>query len=1006
MSLSRIRAFAIACAVLPLGLVVSDGFAAPPATSVVPKPRQPPNKPKHPHVAAPPATTPCAAPTAANCRDLNYLVTACGQRKDSQDSCGRTLSAARKPIPQHSFYKATAKNFDINTVQPPEWVNDKFTPYVPGQAASWTGRGTGLVAKRERERFALGKQYTPTMNLDALKNAATAQYESDGNEVHSCDEYVYKYYYDWNRFEDAAAACGKDYGCVADVGLGNRAGPKIAGKAGVGNGLRQKSPTQGTKHGPMPGSQYDFVAGFYEAHGLMNPLSIDGQTTQFALLTGDLPKNAWFTFASQWLDPKWLTQIFGQKWSADFQALASALSDGALYYNLSNQSTAGNNEKFDDEWAWHKHLRQKTKNVPDEQVKQIAHRTALVEALLLSAGTPGSNPYYQYETTVPESITKYTWGVDPYGRLQQGVNEGAYTQNATERRRSRRHGRAPSNGQLPPTPPTTPPAQSKPTLGFKPPPPNGWTADTSSPNMPQFLCTPTTTPILVMPGATYEEGLQAGMARCKLFNMYLAEWWRKKRNEANGGCKDNANCGCLHIDPANNSAGCDWSSKGFNDRWVGPGYYQKQRQAAQSYCENFGNVTPGKPGPAGDPSTKENADLEGYESYMRRGEKAMAELAKIPNRPGAARGAQANNPGIKKADWGQLKQEGSEFGDRDFFAGSYDARAGWELRPVALIPSTPKQVDDKGFELTGQVCQMTGELYGVFQASAWIFGGQINAVDGDAWLVLNDTRGLAENSVGNGTTVPTPKNMGDGNVHYEAHLIVLGYQLFATTNTGTGDVFDRYEKGTAASGEYVTDPATKPVTLGTSHDSWNIPDPQPEIPFSIGPIPCYISGYAELSLDVEATAQVDLPTDCTRPVGYPGHKFGPRLQVTPSASLAGVAEAGVGIAGIISVGVRGELTIVDLQVPITTSLTVDAPKGKDPAMLNFGIGVDGFLTTLGGAISVYFQLLFFDEEIELFSWGGIGPSKFQIVPSFHTKVPLPAVQTFVTGPAPKGKVWQ
>jgi len=43
------------------------------------------------------------------------------------------------------------------------------------------------------------------------------QWESDGYAVNSCDEWVYKKYYDYRRFQDAAATCGGDPDCVYDV---------------------------------------------------------------------------------------------------------------------------------------------------------------------------------------------------------------------------------------------------------------------------------------------------------------------------------------------------------------------------------------------------------------------------------------------------------------------------------------------------------------------------------------------------------------------------------------------------------------------------------------------------------------------------------------------------------------------------------------------------------------------------------------------------------------------
>src|SRR5262249_299584 len=156
-------------------------------------------------------------------------------------------------------------------------------------------------------------------------------------------------------------------------------------------------------------------------------------------------------------------------------------------------------------------------------------------------------------------------------------------------------------------------------------------------------------------------------------------------------------------------------------------------------------------------------------------------------------------------------------------------------------------------------CQMSGSLYGVFEAAGWVFNQGINAVDADAWAVLNDNKTVAANDVlAQGSTSITPpyKNLGDRALRYEAHLIVLGQQRFQSLSPPSGNEWSKYERNQATAG---TDYAVvqnvannTPVSLGSAHTTWNLPDPAPEIPFTIGPIPCYISGFAELALDVDA----------------------------------------------------------------------------------------------------------------------------------------------------------
>jgi hypothetical protein len=61
-----------------------------------------------------------------------------------------------------------------------------------------------------------------------------ATWESDGTRVNSCSEYVYKKYYDYGRFEEAAASCGSDFICIynvaAFVGAPGIAAPYLHGR--------------------------------------------------------------------------------------------------------------------------------------------------------------------------------------------------------------------------------------------------------------------------------------------------------------------------------------------------------------------------------------------------------------------------------------------------------------------------------------------------------------------------------------------------------------------------------------------------------------------------------------------------------------------------------------------------------------------------------------------------------------------------------------------------------
>ena len=55
----------------------------------------------------------------------------------------------------------------------------------------------------------------------------------------------------------------------------------------------------------------------------------------------------------------------------------------------------------------------------------------------------------------------------------------------------------------------------------------------------------------------------------------------------------------------------------------------------------------------------------------------------------------------------------------------------------------------------------------------------------------------------------------------------------------------------------------------------------------------------------------------------------------------------------------------------------------------FDVSMDLTLATLSGSISLYIEFIGFEEELELFRWNGIGPTKIPLIqPALHAEMPL------------------
>jgi hypothetical protein len=407
--------------------------------------------------------------------------------------------------------------------------------------------------------------------------------------------------------------------------------------------------------------------------------------------------------------------------------------------------------------------------------------------------------------------------------------------------------------------------------------------------------------------------------------------------------------GCLLglIDNTQYANSCDWSPKSFIQQYVG--LFEAQRQAAYARClADTGDVFPlsmnqdGSPptpfaNTALDTSAQWTDSLADFENFMDEYEvrdvlnyiydKQVASTdANFQNETSTLPVLTTNATSTTAATSATI---GQSAGDTHQFGGSYfgataSYTAEWQatakLEPAANVP--PKQV------LINEVDeQVQGSLVG----TVTVFGAKQPIVN--ASVTLDSQPGLAGENV---------------------NFAVLGTSIYTSSASFTPD--------------------TAPLAIA------NLSDTPASAGFStIIPILCIpvkVSAGVSLTVGVTATGDASPPPQTPTPTNLSGSVTG---TVTPFAHVDGYAQVGVDVL-IASVGIEGNITLIDANVPITGTVAVGSTAGG-PFTLNSSVTANLQLNELAGEIDLYAQVgvcpVCDTAKIYLLSWNG-----------FHQEIPL------------------
>ena len=357
--------------------------------------------------------------------------------------------------------------------------------------------------------------------------------------------------------------------------------------------------------------------------------------------------------------------------------------------------------------------------------------------------------------------------------------------------------------------------------------------------------------------------------------------------------------GCLSPDGYN----CDWSPAMFAQRFEG--HFAKSRENAFQYCVLMtGGNTLDNP----DQSfhvPKESRNMDEFPVHLQSVKDLLREqLDGLPYMTADGGEAQV----------GERVTGGQDIGDASWFGAGYDYTAGWSVTP------------DFGANPTDNTaaCGLGGSSDATFNAHVSVLGQHVP-------LVHVQGQGQAA----------------DGTGSYGIEAEFLG-QTFE--NSG-GMHFHQVDTGSVR-----TNKASATVVV------------------VVVPVTFEVFGEMEFGYDVEAEAT----SQSTCGTGQSNPRLGMKLSVQPFARVNAVGSAGVGVSGA-QAGVRGRIALLDTKLPLDASLYVK-PDPEIPSSIKLfpTASADFEAATLSGRMSAFaevdYKLGSYTAEKTIYSWRGLHDS--------------------------------
>ncbi len=882
-----------------------------------------------PKTKAPGARLPTAAcvegsPTKEVCLAKGYLQGCAKHRK----ACEPFVLDGIKEHRESAAYKSapSAKMLRPGMDAIPQSVRTgKVFAYKPPAKTSIGPSSNGLFS-----RTGLTGPAVASKAASAKKHHRSPNWEKNGDQVASCEEYAYEQMYDWTRFTDASAACRDDWQCQLEIAYEPSA-PGIAYRK-----LERK-----------------------DGRALAHQIDVKSK--------GKVTKNDLFVFDSNFIEniaraggPK-LTSMDHDKFprTPEIDGLIKALEQGHDFYSYGCKTKTCGDRKFSNEWAFHETMSNKHAAVSTAEFEEYERRRNEFNRLLAEWGVAvmrtadkalkKSNKIekvFEHPLThviTPEGRVEFTEstaqmlaknravfeskakavGINPAGlskgkiqQLQGNVPQyhGALEflrreTDATEDGVNSPVGVLAAPMPAKPMPRTRPASTAKPTTSTAKPMPRASTGASTASAVKKVPLKPKWVDECAAWGneETDAEIVGVGPHSCRLGQFLRREWARKAAGEIS----------CLDL---GNSV-CDWSPMAFQRRFVEGAPYLARQAEYETECKDWmPSISPKKDLATNKSLYPKLAVLESeILDIQKDAEEAMEQLAPY-----------AERNGTKITSIGRAFRERDAWGDKGWVAAGYDTKFDWKVAVSG--------------RKDGQACELSGHAGGGFDLDTWLIGNKVTLLAGASRGKLN---GKAKK------------------LELDANLRVFGISVF--------------NEGVKTDLVYAPEPNFK--------SPGKITNPPPQWTVMAGPVPISGAVWAEVMYGVGFRAEgvANSPTCDINDV-----KFGIKTTLAPMFKFSVFGQIGVGVTGVLSAGVRGMLNLLTIAVPLSSGLTTNFSKtssGQKVAQLEFDVAINLLMGTLSGKLMLYIEVLGFEETWELFRWKGL-ETKIPLMDPLGVELPL------------------
>lgn len=824
------------------------------------------------------------APSELACKDTLYREKCPGKKDECRPILRTGFKRAYSSFPPRERYDGLDDTGVIVPGHTQKRILDSASLLVNGGFASYEGMEARHKALAQRAEITPSSSYV----------RAPAWIGTP--EVNSCAEYVYEKYYDYMRFIDAANSCKDDAGCVVDMAY-------------------FELPFDGQMHTPSPNITSRPMSGRSTQRVPLPPIP---------LTKGVVPKNAFYNGVIL-LPPILRDQIRAvyPDWGAMLDNVAGRAYAGSNYYRWGDADHSGPApvKTFTNEFAYHKAMRELTRNIPVPEATANLHRVHEFEEKLASFiseaychGLSGAANCIELPKIKKNALLEMVGG-DPWVRNRIFGNETLLGQALTfglQGKAVRLDGAGTAvlslESVLDVGMPQLPGGEiggiggidtTSYVIGTQVPPPNEDPVLDPSPvwnTAGHFLAND-----LVTEWANQPPTLDTSSGKPRLNCAVEAETsaYRLLACEATNALLDEIgrdNPGCLDT----NYKGCDWHPSMFDDRFHKTQQYMAERVHDYNQCtrwtlNNFLTVVP----------ADKNDNFEQVEKFIEQ-RIAAFDAFKAPRRMN----------GDKVESWGQSESDSITLGDKNTYGGGYSYLVGWSSTPI-------RKNNAPG------ICRMEFAADAQFGSWATAFGSDIRIIDAVANVHVNEG------------------DSGDA------------------TFTRSLKVFDQ---------EFLVD---GPSTVHINHASsaadkevdkrWGV-SKTIILPYGFS---ITIGGGIEVAAGVAFSASAATPKVDEQTCANGPQPFSAEAVLTPHARASAYLTATGGWMGIVEAGTEAELDILSGSLPVTAKAFVTPPATpQDHPKLRFELSGNLTLTTLSGHVDACGCFVGACECTEVVSWPG------------------------------------